>query len=107
MSTFFVGSLILLFVSQVIAIAWLLFLHFRKEDLSPQIKVFGDAQLQELNGRMAILETTWTDVYSKLRRVMGRIDKVGSMDVHPPAEAAPATEAELKAAIMRKARFGA
>jgi len=106
MQTFMLISVILLFVSQAIHLAWLLFLHFRSEDLSPKIKVFSDSQMADIQGRMAVLEQTWTDVYAKLHRVVGRINKVGALADNPPHQESPRTEAEMKAEIMRKARFG-
>lgn len=107
MTTFFVVCITLLLVSQLFAYIWLFFLHHRQEDLGPKIRVFAESEIGEFKGRMAVLESTWDDVYQKLRRVMGRIDKVGALENNSAAPVAQPTEAEMKAAIMRKARFGA
>jgi len=103
--TFFAVFLGILLLSQVVQATWLLSALRRIAGNDMNLKAFAASEIAEFKKRTAVLETAWDDVYAKMRKVIGRADKIHAIE-NPPErrDDASLSEAEQKAELWRRLR---
>jgi len=85
--------------SQVLALLWLASLQKKVFQIDHSIP--DPANFKALEGRIQVMETTWEEVYSRLRKIAGRIDKSQAIEERKNTNDEPKDDNQARAQILR------